>query len=415
MSFIGPALESVGGALVEGAEALVSNEIEHMIDEVKNVVQQDIIEPVEHKLQANLHDYFRATKKRKFFDGFEPQPTGAPTQQPANMQVFQPTTKTVPATKPLGYGSKGSFANILMAYKRRYSGYSRRRRYKRRKYTTKRGVKSLIANYANQAGSWFKNQYSITQGFNSDFGLVARGSQYFNTYSDMNGYDTIVANAQGILATGGTDEPRSGNHRIKVRNNYVETLIHSNINEYQFVNVWLMLSMIGDTGMGPVTRWATEYGERMPVSTGITGGNCPFPNNFMTYPTEFPQFRREWKIKKKWSFMLAPGQTAKLKYKLKNLTITLNDLVTTENVQPGFTSCFMIELKGVPTHQNDGMAQNLDTINRSRTGVDVIHDVRMQLCKVANTYSYLQSTNLRETVAAGQSIVASTPAVLNWA
>lgn len=412
MSFIGPALESAGAEFLEAVEGYVANEVKMVEEKALEVLQHDVIQPIEDKLQTKIHDYLRPNKKRKFINEFTPASTMAPTLQRNDTATFR--QRHIPFIKPLDTSGKNSFAKILMAYKRRYP-WRRRRRYKRRKYTTKRSVKSLIARHASSAGSSCINQYSISQTATSALGIVARQSQYFNTYTDLTNYVSVLVNTQGSTAIGGADQPRAGNYKFKCFNFYVETLIHSAINEYQFVNCWLLENRAMDDTSGPVGRWNTEYDERMAASTAITGALCPFNQNYMTYPTEFAQWKRHWKIKKKWKFQLAPGQTAKLKYKCKPFTCTMNDLISTDSLQPGITHAFMIELKGVPTHQNNAGSQVLGDINRSLTGVDIIHDIRMNLAKITNLHDYINSVNLRETVAQAQSIVASAPLAMQLA
>lgn len=387
--------------LKEG-ERKVQDAIIHEVHELLTRLEhegEELIETVESKI-----DEMRRGRRRK-----RPR-TRAPTDEALVKMVDDVKESRQIAMTVVAPKGGGSFVKMP---KRKYNGKSKsKRRTKKRKLVTKRGVKQMIARNAVFAGSWLWYIFSESQfigsystGAVSEYGVKARGSiVLLGGLSNVAGLKTAVYDkALNIPATGAADQPQADTYTYYFRKALHRFYFHSCMTENQSATVWILRQKQNNDNV-PTTTWSTAWGD-FAVTAGGTYASMAFADDFSTYPTEFREFRRNFEIVKKYHFGLTPGQTKMIKCKgLFRKVFNPEDDNSAGYTYGKDTYWLMYELQGVPTH--NGTTPTLTQVDWSPTGIDLIWDIKYQFGASANNakaqYRYNSRTAL---TAAGKSLI----------
>lgn len=315
--------------------------------------------------------------------------------------------------------STGSY-NMAYPYRRRRR---RRRRRRKKKYATKRGVKQMMAKYGNVLASGIRYEAQLKQymGDHSGgiptptYGQVVRGELgfYDNSSNESHvgkGYlQTYFDNfTQLAPLTGGAQQPQTDQVQYRVTKARVKMWLHSCMNEDVHANFWLLRTLDNHSN-NPTSRWQTAY-----ESLGPATGDVAFANNFMTYPTRYKEFTRTFKIVKKWKAKFSPGATRTLNFSLPGFT--WNDAEDNEIAHTaGQTMFLMYELKGVPTHQNDGGDPGTQTFNINYTpaALDCVYHVTLKGAVSSSNYKTTNSRSQLQTVTAAVSQIPENKTLIN--
>lgn len=313
---------------------------------------------------------------------------------------------------------------LNMYYRKRYGGYKRSKRYKkRRKLVTKRGVKSIIKR--DQAFSnWTRVRWNNGFYVGSTYNLM--GLAVYSTFASGSFISTgdfvkaINATNPATPAVGGNDQPQSDTSTFHMRRVKHALLIHSASNELQMVDIWHIINK-DTTSTDPLNFWEATWHDYLPLTSAgapvyFNETNTPLEADFQTYPTMYKEWNKNFKIMKKVSFVLKPGQT--VKWNLKGRGVSYFRYTENAGNYPApLSQHIMFRTRGVPTHQNDGTAMGNDTgeVGRSSTGIDVTIESSAEVARSAQPYplylaksSYGTVTDARTiTSAAAQAIAAN--------
>lgn len=301
---------------------------------------------------------------------------------------------------------------------KRIMRYRKKRRLRRRKPITKRGVKQLIALNAAKAGSGPINLYfQYAFRLSGTFGEAARRAEAFNYTNALEELKTITAARYPPAATNtyvdSTDVARYQKLHVKTR---VIWQIHSTCNEVQEITIWRVRAKQDmELGFSPLEVWTNEYAEQNALlyydtTTDITIAN--FVNAFQTFPTQYREWNKRWKIVKKTKASLLPGQTVKYSFKIPYMQYQQSDqdpsIYTTAYIK-NKTECILMQLKGVPTAQ----AADENIISTSSTGIDANIYIHNQ-CWLSSTNVIPMSGHASKfgTVTSAESIQSAYPQTL---
>ena len=273
---------------------------------------------------------------------------------------------------------------------------SRRRRGKKRKYVTKRGVKAMIANDAMFVG---KDQTFTHMNSNFMFGafnvfatlhMSFLDRTYFTSGSEIR---TILGNSSASIPTGGIDQPQIDNFRFHIKDSFIKVLIHNNMPEVELFNIWWLVSL-QDQSATPLTIWSNEYNELHPLSGDLDNNN--FAADMLTYPTQYKQWQKNFRIKKKFSSTFKPGQTKEVTLPFHRIRTALADHPV-ETYLAGVTHHLMITIKGMPCFRNDGTmnpppARDPTMVGRAETGADIIVDSKFTIAVSSQRYDMAGTT-----------------------
>lgn len=293
-----------------------------------------------------------------------------------------------------------SFYKMPKRFKRR-GAYKRGRR--RKKAVTKRGVKALIQKNAMFAGSWNKYRVSDDYYLSSTYGNHVVGTLSFNTHthlaSDYVNYIYKVANVNPVTA--GTDQAQHGG-KYQAKGGKVKVMMHNPLTEIVIATFWWIRPKEHGTVL-PSTLWSTEYAEYAPNTVSVY--NKTFTNDFQTYPTEFPEWRKKFDILQKYNVVFRPGDYREMYLKLPSFTFDYQELEGTTTYKANISRHLMIQLKGIPTMQNQ-IGPDPSNVNYTLTHLEMIFELEYQLVPLANTAaSLLASTIARGTVTAAKSLI----------
>lgn len=337
-----------------------------------------------HIVNSVPEQYVRATRTHRFGETLPP-------------EELKDMIEEIPINKG-GYRVEQSFYKMPKRFKRR-GKYRRGRR--RSKVMTKRGVKALIQRNAQFAGSWNKYRKGKAFYLNSSYGNHAVSEMDFNNISHMTtdyvNYIAKIANFQP--GTGGVDQPQFGN-KYQAKGGKVKLMLHNPLTEIVIATFWWIRpkGMENDT---PSSVWQTEWAQYAPATASVY--NKTFSQDFQTYPTEFPEWKKRFDIVQKYNVVFRPGDYRELYLKLPSFTFDYQE-------QSGFnfnsnTRHLMIQLKGIPTMQNLGTGDPTN-VNYTLTHLEMIYELEYQLVPLATTAtSFLASRIERGTVTAGKSLI----------
>lgn len=296
--------------------------------------------------------------------------------------------------------------NMPYARRRRYG--RRKRRFRKRKYVTKRGVSRLIRSSVADGMSkvsWSIHNHGICYGdFNRKGFQVIPFNQLFGTYGDIDRiWDTINQYTKTVPSSAfdAAGKPQSTSQILSMPSMLTFTM-HNPMSEVVMANIWWIAprqdsqvsSAIAEwwrgstipynpatltydfahASLGPLYRWFVEYGEYDSFGAAST-----FQQDFTSGPTVYRQWNKEFRIIKKYTVSFAPGQTKILRLKMPGFRFNTKD----EGVSLGSTSAhmfkysrwLMMETKGVPTHQNsDSTETNISVVGRTRTGLEFVYE-----------------------------------------
>lgn len=306
-------------------------------------------------------------------------------------------------------GTKGSFSKSRMPRGRRGNRGKRRNR-RKSKAVTVRGVKQLIRQEAIWVGP--KIIFTVSDDGGAIFGDFGNWAGSVKTFFNRqvfdvgNNIDRMIKNTAAPFFSsaddrvGGVDQPQLGNFVYHVRKHTMQVLIHNNVPETCEANIWWCLNK-QDTEEDPLEIWTTEYDQQHPASGPLD--NTTLTADFMTFPTEFKEWKTNYHILKKFRTSFAPGETKKLFLKFRNIKFQRNQAPVVSFIA-GMTHHFMIQGKGVPTIQNDSVTVDPTQITRSRVGFDIIFDERMELGGTAQRFGMLGTVLNLGTVTEARSI-----------
>ncbi len=326
---------------------------------------------------------------------------------------YIPATKTI-AMVDDGYAAHLSNYNLSdMPYTRSMSRRGKRRRAKSSGYVTKRGVKQMINRYGALAGTYNKHVHSqdVYLG-NSAAGVPTEtyGEVYRNSIETLKQAD-IAALRDGFFekltalpTTGGAGEPSLESLALIVKNMRYKFCFHNPMNEMVRATFWWLKTQ-SPNSVAPDTLWNNSYiARRIDTTT--------WAQNFETFPTEFDEFNQFYKIMKKTKAIFHPGETKMLYTKARGFRWVEED-EQTSTYQPPYSYFLLVELKGVPTHQNDNAGTQSTEINYTPVALDCIWN-RVIVGGLASTVgSQVDYDNTRGTVSAAVSYLPENVAVID--
>lgn len=285
-----------------------------------------------------------------------------------------------------------------------------RRRRRSSKKVTKRGVKQLIANYVpGNRAKWVEERAGTCYGLFGQRGFKINPILYGGTWGAA--ATTVQSDLQNMSILASLTTPNTGtvneNRGFSWKNFHCRYMFHNPVTEGVIVTVWLTkligetVHIAGDRGfpiwstasipinlltwpapstvalpvvMGPVDKWHTEWGE---IPKNTTSTTTDFVKDFCTYPTNYPEWNRNWKIVKKIRFYLSPGQCKVWKFKIpagkfdkQNYDADIGSTTTVQYIGD-MTYVMMMMTEGIPAHQH-GDTEERHLVNRTATGIEWI-------------------------------------------
>jgi len=307
---------------------------------------------------------------------------------------------------------KRSYGRV-MVQKRRY-----RRRGRKRRFVTKRGFGRMLRNAFNMAPpvniSFQRN--GMCYGDYNTRGLWVMPFQFNGTqYSDLYAmYKTAQAVAPNESGASGTFDPPTGQTHFKAQACVVKFQWHNPMTEVVKAKFWFISQQEDRTGTlnnqkpwdnpdYPVDiNWPPAFTEQWDPSQGpaydwreyykkiddVLADSAEFLQTKETYPSDFPEWLQTYKIDHSFKTVFQPGETKEFYFKLPALDWYSQDHEDglTDDGPPiypaGVTKWVMLELWGVPTHENDGENQALYAVGTTKTGLEMCCSWRRKVTKL---------------------------------
>lgn len=265
----------------------------------------------------------------------------------------------------------------------RYGRRARRRRFKKKKYVTKRGVKAMLGAHSKVCAPY--NSWSRTLGYNlglavavssGAYGIIYRGVMggLLSSRDDMHTLRDFFEKYRTDTTTDDVGDPTPGidigNYAMHLRKRRYTVEMHNPMNEKVRAKFWLV-KCLQETGNTPLTLWTNEYDQAY-YDDGVPANAPDMTKDPITYPTQFKEWNANYKIVKKWQTIFGAGDVAQIKFKLPACTFRGDDFATDPlhiRLNRNITFFFMYELKGVPTHSSTGTTTN---VNWTPAGLDAI-------------------------------------------
>lgn len=283
--------------------------------------------------------------------------------------------------------NRGSFTNNQRSANMPYRRRGRRRRRSRKGTITKRGVKQILARSVATAGSKVTVNIQSIGSVYGDYRAKGMGIFPFHwsypSNGDLNQFLLAAVNSNPApnagIGTGIDSFPRA-QVGFWTKSTEVEILLHNPLTEGYFANIWFIKNKnffagsatfdiantsvpynhitkvysFTNSSLGPLYTWNNQWAAQSDFAETQT-----FERDFCTYPSKYKFWRELFDIKKKWKTFFTPGETKVLKVKLPGIHFNRLDYdtdITTGNVKylQDLTHFLMFELRGVPTHQDDG-------------------------------------------------------------
>lgn len=294
---------------------------------------------------------------------------------------------------------------------------------RRRKLTTVRSVKRLIANFIPSKRATFTSMNSgfVYGGFSQrGFGVVpinvggswlTAGPAGGPLKTEFNSMHELAENCNPTLRTASTN----AFNRFTWKNMWKEFLFHNPVTEGEFVTVWIFkyvgsdftfdanvqpwkhttvpynvstwptgtldtVSASADEALGVLQDWIKYYLLIDDETVSTSGTLTVFGANMMAYPSQIPNLKDRWVLRKKVKFFLSPGQTKRWRVDLGSGSFDQdehNGFPVTDTAHAHWyqkiSQCMLMMTEGIPTHQNDGVspATNiLTSVSTCATGME---------------------------------------------
>lgn len=448
-NFVPAVIEAAKDAFIGAVESEAATQGREMVDEginylkrKKDAIENFIVEEIHdvgdllnndiNSMQLVKNDYYQSKLN---FPVIKHTTKGRNKKRRKAEQQMIAASRTVPMVKEAkAYNliQKGIYKQSLtrMPYtfwlrKRRRFNRRRGRFRKRRKLVTKRGVKAITSRmqgmspyqeFTHLSKTYFGDTQFVgnpaVEVPNPTYGNIVRGNIGFWWQSDISSNVHGYTKLDEILASKPTlNAATSNNYKYSIKKFSVTLELHSCVNEMFEATFWWCLCKQNDTdaGLWPKALWKDEYVDR---NEDTVNAATDFDKDWTTYPTKYKQFNENWKIMKKYKTTFLPGQTKKLKLKGRSFIYKVAD--NDDNLQyshAGMTQVLLYQLKGVPTHQNDGVDQTTD-VNLTPAALDVLVTRKHMMARSMLTDGIYSTTNSLPAITSGLSLMPEASATI---
>lgn len=408
------------------------------IEKVENAADK-AIDTIWDKSKAIVNWHPRSIWKRQKFRGQRHLPSNIPAIKTHKPNVIEATaTHPVIGSAVVPYASEeqkmvdeiqrqvpkistgGSFRYSRSFIKMPYGRYRRRRYRKRRRggsrYATKRGVKMAIAK--NVGMSPYQEMHrsdgvfiGLTSGSTPQpaYGQTHRQGIAFMKYINVTGaaigtaaLDEILA-AKALPGLGDLGELRAeDNYRYHFKNRRYNFMWHNCMNEVvQATFWWLECNDDSTANSDPAALWETAWKNKSAKATAAT--QTEFYQDMFTFPFDYHEVRGRWTLKKKYKTVFQPGQTKQMFCKGASFRFAEAENQSGENIKHA-TNWMLVEVKGVPTHQNSSGTQTTN-INYTPAALDCIWTEKVHIARSLRTHMLEQHLNQRDSITAAKSLL----------
>lgn len=318
----------------------------------------------------------------------------------------------------------------MVARRLRGFGVKRRRRRYRRSKRSRKGmmaaIKRTISNITgtpDQAVRYYKSDaFSVTSVYGA-FGVGLYTIDILPEYAILHDLG-IKAFGATFDALGGADEPNSLRaFVVGVKKNLLKFTFHNPLTEIVEATLWWLEFMDDayeddfDANL-PNFMWLNEYQASQPEAAGTYKDQ--WQRDFMTYPTAFKKWRKKFKILKKAKIMMNPGDVRRWYCKGKSYMTCLDDwydyhgdpLGQPIKIKANITRCLMIQIKGVPTCQNDGETVVPTSIDYAPAALEVIVERECYLQHRVNNFRVQYADPKVLQVSEGRSLIPENTALI---
>lgn len=373
-------IAEVGGFVnaVEGVERAATG----MIDEVERIETKAVA--IYTRGRDKITDYFRRTKRQRTGVPIIKEGTDMKDDLPDNVVLAHRTFRDIALRQ--GHSSiKPLSRTTVMAYgKRKRSMKRKKRTSKRRKFATKSAVKKMIKD--GPSIHFKRGQNDIQSLYLGDIIGVQPsptfGKKFIGIYSwwTSGQLGSSLTSALARMPAAGPTNPIPDDKATlwltKLRHDWD---LHNPMTEDVIATFWLIETEC-TTDIDPYDMWVYEWGQmrEVAISTPILAAEyTSHAQDFFTYPTEFPEWKRYFRIKKKWKTVFKPGDNKKLIFKHAPIRYVTNENdIDAATFVKGKSYFLMYELRGIPTHQNTGgslATSNVNNLSYSPGALDCVH------------------------------------------